>query len=176
MVCQAFSYCSGIPCSEYGFCSYDIIDYFINNKTFNTTCQCSKGYFTRTGDQINCCYSRRNSFVAFIFELFFTFGAGHYYSKRYVVGALKTILEIILIVISVILHKKKYNSETNYLFVNIGINEHPIDFEKEPSKKKQILIYKSLNLICYCLMIYIVIDLIFICFNFYNDGNGIPLY
>lgn len=174
MSCASLTICSGTPCSKYGYCAYDLIQYYVNNKTINSHCECGADYFTKDGDNIFCCHKRKSTFIAFLLETLISFGAGHFYSKRIALGVVKVILEIVVIIGIYLLIKMKNNKDKNFLFIYTGIkieNVHKKKGQKE-EEEKALIIYKVISGLVTLIITLWILDILFIVFNVYNDGDG----
>jgi len=71
-----------VDCSGNGICTTD-----------NKDCLCNFGYYTNKKDTnpVRCDYLQKLQLNAFLLELFVGFGAGHFYSERYLFASLKLI-------------------------------------------------------------------------------------
>jgi TM2 domain-containing membrane protein YozV len=66
-------------CNGHGECSAD-----------KTSCICDIGFATLpTSSSTQCNYQQKKQIVAFLMELFLGFGAGHFYTERYLTAGLK---------------------------------------------------------------------------------------
>jgi hypothetical protein len=86
-------------CSQNGRCQYDLIKYY--NKSIDKSnitqlqsiekCYCNEGWYTNTGDPVDCCYQQKSQTVAFLLEFFFGFGLGLIYIGQIKLGFIKLI-------------------------------------------------------------------------------------
>ena len=148
---------SSIPCdsnANYTNC---------NNGTCNNltqACDCNKGYMNteNNGLQFPCAYKQRKQLDTFLLEMMLGFGAGQFYSLRYLHGALKFIAYL-LGIISICLFP--YTLSKSYEMFTSKIVAFTIAFS-------------------YCFLavgfaVWYIYDLIMIKNNRYIDGNGFPL-
>ena len=152
--CEIGNYCSSGACSIYGNCRFERFIRMNENST-NSICMCNRGYSSYDIDELNlnersiyCCYKKKSQFTAFLLEICLGFGMGHFYTCRYIHGITKFIIFWFLALINSIFKKKI----------------------RGYSQLKKISV-----LILYIFWILYCAD--FFCFNFdyYLDGNKIPL-
>ena len=83
---------SRIKCSEYGKCVYSYNNVLISNYTSVNAieCKCIKGYTNLNEDaEVKCCYKQKKQLTAFILEMIFSLGVGHFYRGHTFFGLLK---------------------------------------------------------------------------------------
>ena len=129
----------------------------------NLKCKCKEGYTTLYNEEnfILCNYKRSNKFVAGLIELFFGFGFGHFYSKRYLYGSIQFFVEVISYCLMIclffcfIIYDRHFNHyfTSTYLFVTIYC-----------------------PLVVVSIFFWQLIDSVLFFRGFYQDGNGIDLF
>ena len=127
----------------------------------NNICVCEEGFATVNTKQIKnngifCNYKLKSWYVAFILELFFPFGVGHFYSGKTVLAGVKLGIFVGLIISFLILLcvNSKYKLATNTIS----------------------LIFTILVLLCLLSLILMeIFDLIAYVTGIYSDGNGVPM-
>lgn len=67
-------------CSGHGTCTED-----------KTNCVCDYGFATSKDSLVKCDYVSKKQLTAFLLELFVGFGAGHFYTERYLFASLKLV-------------------------------------------------------------------------------------
>jgi TM2 domain-containing membrane protein YozV len=121
----------------------------------STVCKCIQGYanFIKdgAGNGLYCQYSQKKQSVAFILELFFPLGVGHFYSGRVLLGIIKLILLIApcFLCCSSFFCNPEKDEKGIFGFLIMGIS----------------VLY----------VLWQFIDLIILLCNGYNDGNGVPM-
>lgn len=121
------------------------------------TCICLDTYATYPKDSyVMCTYQRKFQLYTFLLELFITFGVGHFYAENYSIGVIKAIFWIICYFLFFFLRyinkKKEENSAITLFIALLGC------------------------IFCCGMIIWQIVDIIFIAVNRYEDGNGIGLY
>lgn len=137
-----------ITCSGHGICADD-----------GTTCICNAGFITfPTNSSSFCNYEQKRQLNAFLFELIFGFGAGHFYTERYTVAALKLSAFVYgIFIICMFPLTTKYVSEK---------------FDSEVL----VIMFSCFYYLCALgLAFWFIYDLINFGMNNYKDGNGAPL-
>ena len=102
--CQIGNYCNNRPCSTFGNCNFDIINYYKQNSTEEDKaprCECFIGYSSYDvnvlkSNGINCCYKQKSQLTGVLLEMFIGFGAGHFYMGRYIYGIIKLLVQLFL--------------------------------------------------------------------------------
>ena len=160
---------SRIKCSEYGKCVYSYNKVLISNYTSVNAieCKCIKGYTNLNEDaEVKCCYKQKKQLTAFILEMIFSLGVGHFYRGHTFFGLLKMItisfIELLMIVYSCIV----YNGE------------HLRKGGREEKAKWSIFnlvgtIFMFLG--CFAFLLWQIIDAVMFGLNLYKDENGIEL-
>jgi hypothetical protein len=122
----------------------------------NTTCVCNTTYDTYPEDStVMCNYKKKSQLLAFILELFVTFGAGHFYTlnlKMAIPKVLFWFLGYSLFIILRIINKKKDENNPTMLMISLwGC------------------------LTCTIMVIWQIVDIFMFALNGYQDGYGIDL-
>ena len=105
--CQIGNYCGSIPCSNYGYCDFDISLYYYESffieKHHKLKCKCNLGYssydidvLNKSDSTIHCCYKQKSHLTAFYLELFLGFGSGHFYIGNINFGLFKFFVQLFL--------------------------------------------------------------------------------
>lgn len=158
---------SRIKCSEYGKCAYSYNNVLLSN--FATTnaveCKCIRGYTNLSEEaEVKCCYKQKKQLTAFVLEMIFSLGVGHFYSGHTFLGVFKMItislIELSMIVYSCIIynedHLRKGNKNTKWsIFHLIGT------------------IFMFLG--CFVFLLWQIVDAVMFGLNLYKDENGIEL-
>lgn len=128
----------------------------LHGKCLNaTTCQCFKGYAQlNERTEYLCNYEQKRQVAAFIFELCFVLGIGHFYARRFHHGAFKLCFILLVIVVDILSR----------------IILKPYEWKV---RNRMSWIFYFVYSIC---ILGHLIDLVLFACNFYTDGNGIPLY
>ena len=142
--------CRNISDCNYGTC---------NNKTL--LCECNYRYIhtENNGLLIPCSYQLKKQYNTFILELIVGFGAGQFYSNRYVHGFLKLLA---------------------YLFAILSICLFPLTLNKMHNSIYEQVVACSIAFF-YCglavgFTVWYIYDLVMIKNSKYLDGNGYPLF
>ena len=180
--CLVGNTCDGQLCSTHGNCILNIYKFY-NNTSSNTTlnslskrtvCQCHKGYLTyypnsyqlfgNSGDVaennnynsslILCCYKQKLQIIAFILELFFGFGMGHFYLENYYFACGKLFINIVLLFIG---------GFTLFIFCSNAEDDKNLIYH--PS----ILVFTAIVMVILSLHF---IDLVIMGVGYHTDGNG----
>lgn len=131
----------------------------------NNECECNSNYVTLyTIDSNNntvyntdkhlCDYKKKSQIKAFLLELFFPFGIGHYYINNYLLGTIKLLLFLLLCTLGCV--KLTYKD-----------NIHSI-------KKGLLIKILSITLLL-SVFIWEIIDLVIFGINGYTDNNDVDL-
>ena len=128
---------------------YANLEIFINNNINSVN-----------NSNLYCRYKMKSQIIAFILEIIFIAGIGHFYMMRIFHGLLKLLLVFILSLIYFII--KKNNSEVKF-------------YSGENNSTKNLLLNISMVLLISGLLAFQIYDLIMIGSNLYLDGYGIPL-
>jgi hypothetical protein len=135
-------------CSGHGTCNED-----------KNACICQKEWATFPDDsQPQCNYHKKRQLVAFLFEFFLGFGAGHFYCENYVNASLKLVSFLFGICIICLL-------PLSAKFIN----------DKCESDCLVITTSCFYYLCAMGLAFWFIYDLVIFGMNKYLDGNGIPL-
>ena len=124
-----------------------------------TVCQCNGNYSTDLNNlnlspkNLQCSYIKKIQLNAFIFEILFPFGGGHFYSERYLIGSLKLTFSLITYLLIFIIR-----------FLSKDDEEYSVDV---------ITLSAISYLFLMTMIIWQIVDLVFFGFNKYLDGNGI---
>ena len=148
LIKTAYSACNSVNCPPLrGVCSGKL-------------CVCEEGYTTIKNKNIQsngvfCNYHLKSRFVAFLLELFFPFGVGHFYSGKILLSTIKIGLFVLMIVMCC----------SVLCCVNIkAINSCSF------------VICLILVLCLIALVLMEICDLLFYALGVYTDGNGIEMY
>ena len=132
--------------------------------TFNNLkCKCKQGYTTLYNEEnlILCNYKRYNKITAGAIELFFGFGFGHFYCRRYLNGSIQLFGEFICYILLICLFGYFVSYDDNF-------------------NNRFILTNLYTRFYCPLLMVIIfswqLIDSILFLTGFYRDGNDIDLF
>ena len=145
-------------CSDGTLCDLDhgeCIQYDDSDKKKNI-CKCHEGYDTNSKiSEVHCNYKQKSKIKAFLLELIFCFGAGHFYLHNYKKAISKLVMLIILSLCFKFFKintksKELNNLEIKIIFIIVGIFYIGVFFMH-------------------------IIDLAFLGKNKYKDGNDIPL-
>ena len=150
---QNIKACSdGILCDlDHGKC----IQYDDNDKK-KIFCKCNEGYDTNSKiSEVYCNYKQKSQIKAYLLELIFCFGAGHFYLHNYKKANLKLVMFVIL----------------SLLFKFVKINTKSKENNRLEVKIKFIIV----GIFYIGVFFWHIIDLAFLGNNKYKDGNGIPL-
>lgn len=160
--CFPTSYCGDnkIKCSKNGYCFYDIFDLY-TNKSLIITCICNHDYDTLPNDDVYCCYERKSQFIAFLYETFIGFGAGHFYIGRIQLGIIKLTIMIFLLM-------------SNFVIVIcLCYKEDKGVIEDIDLKYKILNLYNITSIFIW--IIWQLIDIIMFSLNKYKDSNEVEL-
>jgi hypothetical protein len=143
-----------VPCKNNSDCNFGEC----NNKSL--ICECNYRFVNYESNRtvIPCSYELKKQYDTFILELIVGFGAGQFYSARYVHGVLKLFA---------------------YLFGILSICLFPFTLNKLYSKVCTHLVAFGIS-VFYCgyaigFAVWYIYDLVMIRNNSYLDGNGFPL-
>ena len=184
--CQIGSTCDGQLCSVHGNCALNIFNFY-NNTSSNLTldilskkvsCYCHKGYLTYypnsykvfnnendNNDEYNnssiilCCYKQKKQMVAFLLELIFGFGVGHFYLGNYFFAVGKLLINIILIIIG---------GFTLFIFCSADDNN-------EKYNNSNFIYHPSINVIMLIIILLILlqfVDIFILGMGYHTDGYG----
>jgi hypothetical protein len=128
----------------------------INGTCHDNVCVCTYGYSTYPPDSYPACnYQLKHHKTAFFYELFLSFGAGHFYSERNLMGAFKLICFVLgILIICLIPITTKYLSErlnSDVLVITVSC---------------------AYYLYALGLAFWFIYDLVMFGLNKYKDGNG----
>lgn len=123
---------------------------------FENSCVCSIGYTSLKNDKSYCEYEEKEHTIAFFLEFFLPFGAGHFYSARYLSGTIKLVLFAMLC-----------------LFWCGDICNLRIRFTLNSRWDKIHISLVLINLIAFTCMH--LLDLVCFGFSIYLDGNGVDM-
>ena len=137
-----------VDCSGHGQCNED-----------KTQCECDNGFISYPVDSYpQCSYPQKRQLVAFLYEFFLGFGAGHFYCERYLNASLKLISFLFGICIICLL-------PLSAKFINDKCDNDCL-----------VLTTSCFYYICAMgLAFWFIYDLVIFGLNKYVDGNGIPL-
>ena len=164
--CMAVSKCyNDDPCSANGRCYYDfkkqIADRQPNktiNITYNESCICNPGYYSRLNQTIKCCYLQKNQLNAFLLEFFIGFGTGHFYIGNTNLALTKLLCNILFYcycyLVALCIYVKDESEETHII---------------------QKILNSFVIIVIFAFCAWWIVDLIFFGFNIYKDSNEIPL-
>jgi hypothetical protein len=131
----------------------------LNGTCVNSVCVCTHGYTTYPPDSNpQCNYELKRQKTAFFYELFLSFGAGHFYCERNLMAAMKLVCFILgILIICLIPITTKYLSER----INSDV----------------LVITVSCVYYIYALGLayWFIYDLVMFGLNRYKDGNGLDL-
>lgn len=151
---------------EYNFNSCKLPNAYCNNK--ENICYCSSGYINQyfnnkssknnkynknNIDNVYCSYSQKKQLNAFVLELIFPIGGGHFYIKNYLFGFLKLMLYLLMCVLGCF----------------------RISFKGKEYRNQIIFIKISSTLVVIGLITWTIFDLIYFGLNMYKDNNNMPL-
>jgi hypothetical protein len=186
--CKVGSLCDDQICSIHGNCALNIFNFY-NNTSSNLTlnalskkvyCICHKGYLTyypnsfkvfssnndvhlfeeyNNSSIILCCYKQKKQMAAFILELIFGFGVGHFYLGNYFFAVGKLLINTVLIIIG---------GFTLFIFCSA-------DDDNEKVNNKNFIYHPSINVIMGIIILLIALQFLDICFlgiGYHTDGNG----
>ncbi len=171
---------SDIECSIHGKCFYDVMGYYLSNKTQSfQSCICDEGWTSLSlKDSVLCCYERKSQFTAFFLEIGIGFGSGHFYIGNSVIGLIKLISCILLccggwIFACCMCYKKELEliDEVNVIYerkdeIRIKLRSHPLKYK----------IFNMLVIIsAIAYLIWQIIDAFLFGLNIFKDSNGIEL-
>ena len=130
----------------------------------NLKCKCKQGYTTLFNEEnlILCNYKRYNKIMAGSIELFFGFGFGHFYCKRYLNGSIQLFGEFISYCLIAC------------LFLNFLLYDYNFNFG--------LFILTPLYIKLYCPLFVVIIfswqliDSVLFFIGYYRDGNNIDLF
>lgn len=122
-------------------------------------CKCTNYYANKIShsDIHFCSYKRKSQFSAFLLELVFSFGVGHFYLERYNYALLKFTLEILLLI--------------NYLVMRII----KIEIKLQISPCVSLFFSLILTLLGFVVFTFHFYDVVMLGMNKYTDGQGISL-
>ena len=143
-------------------------------------CKCKNG-FTNLIDksipvdqQIYCNYAQTSHFKVLILELC-GLGIGHFSIGNYWIGLLKLLLGITFLVTQYLYYGNFEFPAIIQKIIELFV-EQAISGGFRSEKEEEHAIGKLINKLSNCLWsIVYVIDFLLLLFNFYSDGNGIPL-
>jgi hypothetical protein len=169
-----------IECSVHGKCFYDVMGYYLSNKTQSfQNCICDDGWTNLTPEsRVKCCYQKKSQYTAFALEIVIGFGLGHFYIGKTAMGFLKLISSFILCcggctIVCCMCYKKENNSLDEVKTVYDRGDEIRIRVRSHPLK------YKILNcVVIFSALVYIIwqiTDAFLFGLNLLTDGNGIEL-
>ena len=124
---------------------------------YNEACICNDEYDSYPFDTYEkCFYKKKQQLIAFLLELFITFGAGHIYAENYTIGILKAFFFVIAC----------------FNFISIRIWNK----KTEENNTSVLLLGLTGFILCVVIIIWQIVDIILLGLNRYIDGNGITLY
>jgi hypothetical protein len=132
-----------------------------NGKCLSTSiCLCNKGYAqlaaTTDSKSSSCAYEQKSQTIAFILELIFFFGVGHFYVGQILYGLIKLLYIVLVLILDCVLRR--------------------IIFNRFPSAHKSqtflMFLFYTLYLI---IIVWEVVDICLYGMNKIKDGNGVPL-
>jgi len=104
--CEVGNYCGPIPCSIYGYCDFNISNYyldFIIGRNQKIECKCNIGYSSydienlHMNDRtVHCCYKKKSHLTAILLQIFIGFGAGQFYIGNIKYGLIMFFIELFL--------------------------------------------------------------------------------
>lgn len=120
------------------------------------SCECQPGYSDinkfYTNEKIQrCSYKLKKQFIAFLLEFFLIIGIGHFYSSRYLYGALKAAAFIFVILFDFCLRAKQKQPRTRVISIVVYV-------------------------LYFLLLIWHTFDIVMFGINKFRDGNDLPLY
>lgn len=133
-------------------------EYCDNNKAIcrgGQFCQCDPDYWYKEDDYVKCRYKKRKQSLYLILELIPSFGVGHIYARRYVLGILKCIYWLI--------------SWTLFIFMRI-FSDYTNKYSEKALKYAFLSCIFSIGMI-----IWWIIDFMMILVGRYRDGNNVEL-
>ncbi len=158
IICHSFSSQNYKTCNDGTLCDLahgECIQYDDSDKK-KTICKCHKGYDTNSKiSEVHCNYKQKSQFKAFLLELIFCFGAGHFYLHKYKKAISKLVMFIIL----------------SICFKSFNINTK----SKKLNKLEIKIIFIIVGIFYIGVFLWHIIDLAFLGKNKYKDGNNIPL-
>ena len=127
-------------------------------------CICQKGYSTDFSEENFqfCNYKQYNKVITGFIELFFGFGSGHFYCKRYLNGYIQLSIEFIFCCMMACLISIYYG------FDNLINNGYPY--------YTNIISYYYLPILIFIFALWQIVDSILFFCSYFKDGNGINLY
>lgn len=149
---------SHIPCGNNNFCyfSQGYCQETYNDNIKNQTCICFPEFTTlENEDNIMCNYIKKSQLKAFILELIFSNGAGHFYLENYYFAIPKLFLWVFAYYFFIVLRITCKNNEENI--------------------KSTLML--ALVACCFCIgmLFWQIFDLVYLGMNKYTDGNGIEM-
>ena len=158
IICHSYSSQNIKTCNDGTLCDLDhgeCIQYDDSGKKKNI-CKCHEGYDTNSKiSEVHCNYKQKSQIKAFLLELIFCFGAGHFYLYNYKIAISKLVMFIILALC--------------FKFFKINTKS------KELNKLEIKIIFIIVGIFYIVVFFLHIIDLAFLGKNKYKDGNGIPL-
>ena len=150
---------SHIPCGNNNFCHYSqgYCQETYNDNIKNQTCICFPEFTTlENEDNIMCNYIKKSQLKAFILELIFSNGTGHFYLENYYFAIPKLFLWVFAYYFFIVLRITCKNSEENI--------------------KTTLML--GLVACCFCIgmLFWQIFDLVYLGMNKYKDGNGMEMY
>jgi hypothetical protein len=118
-------------------------------------CECSSEYDSLPDDPLKCVYLKKSKLKAFLFELLVTYGAGHFYLENYQMAIPKLLFWVLSYCLIIILRTFQKSDENNIQF--------------------SCFMKIVAGLILLIMIIWQVLDLVFIWLDYYTDGYGISL-
>lgn len=171
---------SNIECSIHGKCFYDVMGYYLSNKTQSfQNCICDEGWTNLSiDDSVKCCYHRKSQFSAFFLEIGIGFGLGHLYIGNSVTGLIKLISCVFLccggwIFACCMCYKKDLELIEEVKAIDEGKDEIIIKLRSHPLKYKIFNILVIFSAIAY--VIWQIVDAFLFGLNIFKDSNGIEL-
>jgi hypothetical protein len=186
--CQIGSTCDGQICSTHGNCALNIYNFYndtssnlsLNIFSKKVTCYCHKGYLTyypnsykvfndykdnnlldeyNNSSIILCCYKQKKQMAAFLLELIFGFGIGHFYLGNYIFAVGKLLINVGLIIIG---------GFTLFIFCSADDNN-------EKYNNTNFIYHPSINVVMGIIILLIAFQFVDICIlgiGYHTDGYG----
>jgi hypothetical protein len=171
---------SNIECSIHGKCFYDVMGYYLSNKTQSfQNCICDDGWTNLSvDDSVKCCYEKKSQFSAFFLEIAIGFGLGHFYIGDTITGLIKLISCLVLcfggwIFACYMCYKKEHEVIDEVKTNDERKDEIRIKLRSHPLKYKILNFLVIFSAIAY--VIWQIIDAFLFGLNILKDVNGIEL-